>query len=167
MSNDIGLDRKRERNLRQLATYLWHLPKSRFGKTHQFSMSQFDNNIFKSEANSTDCGTAGCAVGHAPYAGIHKKLGETWTEFSERQLFCATSPSEYARYQFLFGYSWRAKDNTPRGAARRIFCLLNGQAVPGSAMEVYRHYRPKPSDFVKLPKPVLKRLGRKKQPVCP
>ena len=90
-----------------------------------FDMSYFHTPDGKDEY-VTDCGTAGCAVGHGPYAGIPKHANEGWWDYSYR----AFGVTEGRAWDWCFSGHWHHYDNTPRGAARRILCLVENGAPP-------------------------------------
>lgn len=171
MGNVLGLSATHESNLRKLATYLWWLPKSAFAREHKFNMSKYDNLPGTiSECSSLYCGSIGCAIGHGPYAGIQKKRGERWNEYANRVF--GGYKLDHNLLTAFFGWAWYVVDDTPRGASRRIlYGLRNGfPRISEDRDRIllhgrYKNYRPKPDDFVTLPKAVLKRLGFEKQPV--
>lgn len=77
-----------------------------------FTMAMFSRTSNYSE----DCGTAGCAVGHAPYAGIKKFHTEDWREYARRALW--TTPDEYL---WLFaGYWYASRYPTAKDVAERL-----------------------------------------------
>ena len=72
------------------------------------------------------CGTAACAVGHGPLAGIPIKKNEDFAEYSSRVFIDDIDSDDHAlAWQFLFASSWVNIDNTPKGAAARIWLLLD------------------------------------------
>ena len=77
----------------------------------------------------TDCGTAGCAVGHAPDAGIPKYSTESWVAYSCRVFDIAKYDTEWI---WMFDEIWTCVDNTPHGAADRIDYLLGHPEFVGS-----------------------------------
>lgn len=111
--NVIGLSEEHEANLRKLAAYLRQptLP------------AAFDMNRYCGDTNhfAMDCGCVGCAIGHGPYAGIPKRRGEDWTEYSYR-VFGISFPS--MEWMCCFSSAWAYVDNTPDGAADRIEWML-------------------------------------------
>lgn len=100
-------------NLLKLATYLEGPLKA------AFDMAWFDDgkgNPMALSTSRTECGTVGCAVGHAPYAGIKKNLEETWVHFSLRAFGITES-----EHKFLFAGAWGMGDlNNPIATARRL-----------------------------------------------
>lgn len=108
-------------NLIQLAEYLEGGTK----ENTRFDMAYYYDDS-TSDGFSTTCGSAGCAVGHGPYAGIPKEVGEAWDDYCER-VFGVDTDVVHDAYSFLFGSEWEQFDNTPKGAARRIrYYLDNG-----------------------------------------
>lgn len=170
MSNALGLSETYEKNLRQLATYLWKLKDSPFLKTHAFRMYRYAETA-KEGTEATDCGSVGCAVGHGPYAGL-KKLGhESWNKYCVRMFaegaFDSRLDDSPIWNHFFYG-AWQHTDDTPRGAARRILYALrhgfSGSDYPAhntQFIESYKKYHPRKDDFVELPRAVLRRLGLK------
>lgn len=104
-----------EANLRKLATYLLS------GKLKaRFTMGKFDEPCVGS---FTTCGTAGCAIGHGPYAGIERILGEKWGSYCNRAF--VNIPDNFGTWEWCFASYWKAIDNTPEGAGKRILWLLD------------------------------------------
>jgi len=93
-------------NLLTLARYLWDLPQL-----------WFDMEFFQ---KTDSCHTIGCALGHGPSAGILKLEGEEWLAYGNR----AFNGRDCDGYFWIFRGTWGDVDNTPRGAAKRILCLL-------------------------------------------
>jgi hypothetical protein len=126
-----GIDRE---NLQKLATYLAY---GELPKDVRFDMEFFTNG---SQLAPT-CGTAGCAVGFAPFAGIKKKKNETFREYCNRTLIDGDEWS--VTWIWCFGGDW---ENTPLGAAKRIQKLLNDGKPPtdwdewdeGAAIDLYK-----------------------------
>lgn len=108
--------------LKQLADYLWA------GSLQaKFNMFWYDDETTRDRIGrgSSDCGTVGCAAGHGPYAGIPKLLDETWDKYTLR-VFGISSALYLDNYlwRFIFSGSWSSIDNTPQGAAKRIYYVL-------------------------------------------
>ena len=119
MANVIGLSQYHENNLRQLAAYLLS------GELKaDFTMAIFTIKAF-SLYGEVDCGSAGCAVGHGPYAGIEKRLGEGWLGYSLRVFGAAWYEGHTRFYEWAFDSGWVSADNTPIGAAKRIIWGLD------------------------------------------
>lgn len=118
------------KDLTLLADYLEKLPQD----YENFDMDKFEKKgRLLSEVTEWDnlCGTAGCAVGHAPFVqGISRpKENEWWGEYSDRitfdkNLVVYKSGEHDDLWDFLFGSNWVHVDNTPQGAARRIRAVL-------------------------------------------
>ena len=86
----------------------------------------FDMGVFSDEANRPEevrgnhCKTAACAIGHGPYFVAEAPLkGEEWHAYSER-VFGINDKA----WDWCFSDYWEETDNTPKGAAKRIFWLL-------------------------------------------
>lgn len=129
----ILTDRHRE-NLAKLAAYLESLP----ADYSHFRMSVYytpDHHDWNDERDSfVPCGTAACAVGHGPAAGIGgPALGSLdgyadqpidsgfvastdWDDYSNTHL----CPIDAEAWYFLFDSRWLRRDNTHQGAAARI-----------------------------------------------
>ena len=78
---------------------------------------------------ATDCGTVGCAIGHAPFLGegFEKSRDESWNDYSLRVLGIDHNSVEW---KWCFGSDWTQFDNSPEGAAKRIQYLLDGKRIP-------------------------------------
>lgn len=117
-------------NLLRLATYLETLPAdySKFAM-ETFQRRESRNGNFGQEpftaqdvAEVNLCGTAGCAIGHAPLAGFPVELSDKgWFPYSERISGLKNSSEEW---EWCFGGDWEEYDNTPKGAAARIRRLV-------------------------------------------
>lgn len=162
------LSREQQGNLRLLAAYLEGLPPD---YAHFDMLTYIDphEELTSQEAlhyalhsgglaQLGSCGTAACAVGHGPAAGIlfrEEELTESyvwvdgeevtasvpdWDIYSTR--FCPTEKyAETHLFAFLFGSAWDEVDNTPHGAAARIRYVLAGRPLPGYARLSYVHFR--------------------------
>jgi hypothetical protein len=111
-------------NLRKLADYLAALPRD----YQHFDMSSFlcqpgGLTMPPKEASLLgSCGTVACTAGHGPAAGIPIPEGCTsWWQYCD-SVFGATFAG--AHYQWCFAAEWKDVDNTPQGAAQRIYWLL-------------------------------------------
>jgi hypothetical protein len=113
----IPITNEQRSNLLKLADHLMNKP-----LMAEFKMDTFSNNYARSYDAATDCGTAGCAIGHATYIISPKLSGEDWMDYSER-LFGLSRYSD--EWSWCFGSMWAAVDNSPQGAAQRIIYLLN------------------------------------------
>lgn len=108
-------------NLQKLADYLWALPDDYEG----FDMGMFHPQFDNATVFSPECGTAACAVGHAPLAGIKPRRREEWHDYSHRTLIGGGD-----EWLWCFSAAWRGVDNTTKGAAKRIYWLLENGAAP-------------------------------------
>lgn len=120
MANILGIPEEGENNLRKLAAYLLS-----GNLKADFDMLNFANYSELSDTSYVhNCGTAGCVIGHGPYAGIPKQH-ETWVDYSERISYIyAHTPL----WDWFFSPRWVNTDNTAEGAARRILWTLeNGR----------------------------------------
>ena len=78
---------------------------------------------------ATDCGTAGCALGHGPHAGIKKSAKEDWWKYSKRAYGIGSESIEWA---WLFSDEWAEHDrNTAYEAAQRIQYYLDNDGHIG------------------------------------
>lgn len=90
------------------------------------------------------CGTAGCCLGHGPWAGIMPDEGDySWAVYSFTKFGVKNGGIEDA---WLFGALWTEVDNTHQGAAARIRYFLD-DGVPerfgtpnAEQVELYQHY---------------------------
>lgn len=98
---------------------------------------RFDMMDFESDK---PCGTAACAVGHGPYAGILKSKRQNWMDYSfkfipkDKCIYDKEGQTLY--WSFAFDSDWTKIDNTPIGAAKRIRWMLEGKEVP----EQFEHF---------------------------
>lgn len=149
MTDERYDEEARRENLEKLATYLENLPENyEHFNMHSFIDHKSDFQALVDYALNNggvhNCGTAACAVGHGPAAGIlfHEDeltieevysnisrrwikdvLMPDWTKYSERFVECLDSDA----FEFLFSASWILSDNTVAGAAKRIrYYLENG-----------------------------------------
>ena len=127
---NLGITSWQEKSLRKLAAYLMTLP----ADYPDFEMDDYIgrwDGISSSYAHKAECGTAACAVGHGPRAGIRPKPREWWSNYSERfSGFEEHSP----KWEWMFGSDWSEVDNTVHGAAKRIIYLLE-MGLPENAEE--------------------------------
>ncbi|MDH7796400.1 MULTISPECIES: hypothetical protein [unclassified Beijerinckia] len=107
-------------NLKKLADYL------ATGTTAcRFDMGSFCRDEYGDDLAPLvhECGTVACAAGHGPAAGIEPiKKDESWTTYVRRHFGLSLFSDEG---MWLFSGSWERSDNTPEGAARRIYWLLD------------------------------------------
>lgn len=110
-------------NCRKLIAYLRTLP----AEYPDFEMSDFTT-AGGDEAHLPACGTAACAVGHGPAAGVAPEDGESWFGYSTR---CFMN-EESDEWHWCFSGGWARTDNTAHGAADRIEWLID-RGLPKNA----------------------------------
>lgn len=111
-------------NLAQLAAYLRTLP----ADYPDFEMDDYVRGEHsQSLARIPECGTAACAAGHGPSAGIAPLKGEDWVDYSTRAF-----ANPICEWSWCFDASWAKVDNTAHGAAARIEYMLE-HGVPDNA----------------------------------
>lgn len=108
-------------NLQKLATGLAY---GMVPEGVEFDMRWFTGYIDDEEAAATDCGTVGCALGHAPFFGFEKSSDEDWFKYCERH-FGVRPDKTTNEWALFFGGSWALYDNTRLGAAKRIQYLID------------------------------------------
>ena len=112
------------KNLILLADYLKQLPDD----YDHFRMDLYSTLGYSPSEVEAHCGTVGCALGHAPLVeglpNAHKYL--SWSHYVF-DVFGLTWTS--GEWHWCFAPSWYNLDNTPQGAAQRIYCLVN-QGLP-------------------------------------
>jgi hypothetical protein len=133
------MKKKHKDNLLKLADYLDALP----ADYKEFDMR--DYNTVKADTlsgtRSLDpnkrrygCGTAACALGHGPAAGIRVYGDWCWDDYCKRVFGI---DRDFRRntdeFDYLFGSTWTQYDNTPHGAAARIrtYVELGGKTPDG------------------------------------
>lgn len=75
------------------------------------------------DSQSTECGSVGCAIGHAPYCGLPAKpAGASWEYYSD-MLFGDMPP---CHWRYLFGSVWSRTDyNNRKDTGERIAHYLD------------------------------------------
>lgn len=130
------LTKKRRDNFFKLAFHLYNLI--------QTEVLDFDMDTFQ---NKTDCGTIACACGHGPFAGVKMKSTESWQSYAKRCFIGTTNYSNcrYNLHMWCFSAGWSPIDNTPKGAAKRIFMMLEHGIPVGKFFnkKIYESYEPK------------------------
>jgi hypothetical protein len=120
----VDLTDEQRTNLAKLAAYLRTLP----ADYPDFAMNDFvlDSSGKKGIAHVASCGTAACAVGHGPKAGIKPKSGESWHAYSYRTLIPIMFGDDVDddAWAWCFSGIWAHVDNTVHGAAARIEWML-------------------------------------------
>ena len=150
-----------EMNLRILSAHLRALPP----EYPDFAMDRFISNEPPAfgqgggTAKKAECGTAACAAGHGPIAGITPLPGENWMDYSER-CFCPGSeddddgnlmgaPANFT-WAWCFDGEWSHYDNSAHGAAARSDYMLHhgvphefhAEDVGDTEPDVYSAYLP-------------------------
>lgn len=131
----LKISGEQEANLRTLAAYLLTLPTD----YPDFEMSDFvqvEDLDLRAIAHTPACGTAACAVGHGPQAGIKPVKGERWANYSERLSGLIFGSDAW---EWCFAGDWHRTDNTVHGAAKRIGWLLEN-GLPNNHWEQRRGY---------------------------
>lgn len=162
------LTKRQRSNLATLALYLRKLRPSK-----HFNMSDWarHNGFAVSPATfiklqkTCECGTAACAEGHGPMAGIKPKRGEKWSPYVER-CFGANNNiwgdssrdnDQHKREVYLtcFDTSW---ENDPKEAAQRIaWLMLTGKHLSPLSASIPQNFKPNWKLIASLvtPKPSL------------
>lgn len=130
---ELGITVEQEANLRKLAAYLMTLP----ADYPDFEMASYVTGngagAGRNVAHKPVCGTAACAAGHGPAAGIDPLDGEIWSAYAQRAF--APDNWEYhdeTSWDWCFAAGWSKVDNTAHGAARRIQWMLE-HGIPDNA----------------------------------
>ena len=129
-------------NLKKLADYLAALPEG-YGHFNMWVYMKHNGD----EVNPQDldticypCGTVACAAGHGPAAGIAVPEGvDDWNSYCH-EVFDADPLGEAAQqsvYTWLFTGAWKDTDNTPQGAAKRIYYYLEHDVPHNYTKQLY------------------------------
>ena len=118
-----------KKNLLKLSDFLEKLPQEKFDMTHYRSD---DNGFQVSYESKNNCGTAGCALGWAPFIkGLEpvkkeffKREDFSWALYTRRVFDISVVDTSCAFWMWLFSWDWKDIDNTPQGAAKRIRYLV-------------------------------------------
>lgn len=142
----MALTKAQRANLDALATYLEKLP----ANYRHFGMACFldgddDEAIVKyarENGGVRTCGTAACAVGHGPAAGIlvPERMISPYVDWDEYTALFA--PVACITTDWSFGGAWSRIDNTHHGAAARIRYLLEHGEPPEGYLEPARKWKP-------------------------
>lgn len=148
----MALTNPQRARLEKLAAYLEGLPKN----YRHFQMANFVTRTFKphekteAEYGRTNggvqsCGTAACAAGHGPAAGIlvpPRMISGNAVDWSE---YCTLfTGMDIEAEDFLFSGGWTSTDNHHYGAAARIRYLLDHGRPPENwdyRKRIYAPYR--------------------------
>lgn len=124
LSNGLELTAEQESNLRKLALYHLRGIDCSPMAFHMGTFCETEEAREVEEPAHSECGSAGCLVGHGPLAGITALGNECWVDYS-RRCFIPERPSENSdEWEWCFGGGWAETDNTPAGGAKRILWLL-------------------------------------------
>lgn len=118
------------KNLYTLASYLLSAEAEEKEAEVDFDMAIFSQTDLPWVSLEINCGTSGCAVGWAPFAGIKKRRGEDWHKFSCRSLIDASIQSE--KWLWCFDAAWctvKSFEQRRFAAQRIIYFLLNPNKV--------------------------------------
>lgn len=114
-------------NLRKLADYLARLPDD----YEQFNMGLYmSSSDVPGTIRSEPCDTVACALGHGPTAGIRTYNDANWDDYSDRAFGDTGGRGATLAWSWCFSPGWVRTDNTPRGAAARIYYLLDKGGAP-------------------------------------
>lgn len=118
-------------NLKKLADYLSAGNTGMVFSMHDYCTSgDNDYDVDYYDPFKYTCGAVGCAVGHGPYAGIPVGVNDhTWDMYCERVFGV-----DEDEWDWCFSSMWRFVDNTPQGAAKRIYFMLE-RGVPANFVE--------------------------------
>lgn len=114
----------------------------------QFNMQHFRVNSSGNTCDFisiTDCGTVGCALGHAPFiTGLETSLEEYYSngtlaflKYCERVFDIEIYSTEW---DWLFDDKWTYIDNTPKGFAKRVFFSLESGIPEGFIISEIDYY---------------------------
>jgi hypothetical protein len=116
-------------NLKLLAEYLLSLPEN----YEHFDMCVYNDDVATDAFNSAGCGTAACALGHAPYVpGLPSKFICSWATYANEVFDLHINDSAW---DWCFNAFWYDEDNTPHGAAKRILYLIEHGMPEGFSYE--------------------------------
>ncbi len=145
-------------NLQKLATFLAY---GELPTEVEFDMSTYCTVIGNGDLDYVTrppCGTAACALGHAPFAGIRKFKKEDFVDYGRRAFIDDFADSDALdldqawHWCFSGGWGEDGTDNTPTGAAKRIQYLLDkgldkwDGAVDHDAKKLYARTKVKVAD---------------------
>lgn len=123
---------KQIRNLDKLATHLESLPEDyqafsmRYyyaipleGSSREYGISPTEFIELPKEEKYA-CGSAACAIGHGPAAGIPIHAGESWFGYAERVFGYEDGNNDTGKYIFSSGDREDESEHDPHAAAARI-----------------------------------------------
>ncbi len=112
-------------NLANMAEYIKTVPPG-FVDMIRFRETNVRDILAKVE-QTHKCNTIGCIIGHCTILDLEENLPRHWngdidfTVWSKQ--FTGLMPSS-DEWKYLFGANWSTVDNTPEGAAKRIYYFL-------------------------------------------
>ncbi len=114
-------------NMKKLADFLWALPRDRFSMAtiarRRDSYLRWVDITGIYPGNSVermgDPVMVGCALGWGPSAGVEPGFEGGWNSYAAQ---CFTEDYQ----DWCFGGGWVVTDNTPRGAAMRLYWVIEG-----------------------------------------
>lgn len=135
----LVVTQQQEENLRKLAVHLFaNVVKSNFSMADYFKYKNDQGFECIATERTTpikphmynECGTIACAAGHGPELGgsLKNLPTERWRDYVAR-VFGANDNG--ALWPYLFSGIWKAYDDSPQGAAKRIFSVLRTRWIPG------------------------------------
>jgi len=126
-ASDATISKYQAGNLDRLADYLLALPSE---KDNRFSMRYIMLDLAHNYPDTRpkpmpECNAVGCALGHAPSAGIPYESDDFWHTMGQRELGIEVDVSDGVRihgllWNYCFKGAWHEYDNTPGGAGKRI-----------------------------------------------
>jgi len=131
------MDETHKANLKKLADYLSSIePGYNKFDMGEFMMNEQDQRFEPYDFQAlNECGTSACAAGHSVDAGIvtaeEVEIYYNWMHLIADK-FGVTPAYEDPEFRWLFGSCWANIDNTPVGAAARIYEFLES-GVPSQA----------------------------------
>ena len=157
MDMEKTLRQLQRENLNRLANHLWELPRN----SHNFDMQVFacrlDGSLCEgfgdpatpasmhTYSREEPCNTVACAAGHLPAVPEvpAPRCGEVWEEYIARVTGLLAAPKGpetvkiFHEYLWCFGACWIHFDNTPHGAAQRVWWLLRHGLPRGWSRQCY------------------------------
>lgn len=148
----LNITPEQRANLLKLADYLYALPEN-YDKFHMgtFATRKSEDELcgyreitpLKVLNELHVCGTTACAIGHGPVCGIKPiPLDTGWDTYAGRAF-----GTEFGSrlFSLCFSDAWEEYDNTAKGAAQRIYFLLdNGLESLSEPLtkQMYQHLTP-------------------------
>ena len=151
----MTLTRSQRRNLDKLATYLEGLPEDyqHFDMLSWLRSCGDDAAVIayvRKNGGVDKCGTAACAVGHGPAAGVLFRTDDLFCGDPDWPAYCRRFvPSRRSsEFYWAFGSAWKYYDNHHWGAAARVRFLLKhgkppkwfGEDAGGEWLDAYREF---------------------------